>query len=47
MQYRNKKTGAVIETPCRVSGGDWEPVKAAKSTKAEKNAAKPKTEGAE
>lgn len=47
MQYRNKKTGAVIETPCRVSGGDWEPVKAAKSAKAEKTAAKPKTEGAE
>ena len=47
MQYRNKKTGAVIETPCRVYGGDWEPVKAAKSAKAEKTAAKPKTEGAE
>ena len=31
MQYRNKKTGAVIETPCRISGGDWEPVKASKT----------------
>ena len=27
MLYRNKRTGAVIETPCRVSGGDWEPAK--------------------
>ena len=33
MLYRNKRTGAVIETPCRVSGGDWEPVKAEKAAK--------------
>lgn len=39
MQYRNKKTGAVIETPCRISGGDWEPVKASKTTKADKEKA--------
>ena len=24
--YRNKKTGLVIETNCRVSGEDWEAV---------------------
>ena len=24
MLYRNKKTGAVIETDCLISGGDWE-----------------------
>lgn len=26
MQYRNKRTGAVIETPCAVSGENWERV---------------------
>ena len=25
MLYRNKKTGAVIETDCLISGGDWKP----------------------
>lgn len=39
MQYRNKKTGAVIETPCRISGGDWEPVKSSKTAKADKEKA--------
>lgn len=39
MQYRNKKTGAVIETPCRISGGDWEPVKLSKTAKADKEKA--------
>lgn len=24
MQYRNKRTGAVIETPCAVTGENWE-----------------------
>lgn len=24
MKYRNKKTQAVIETACIISGGDWE-----------------------
>ena len=28
MLYRNKKTGAVIETDCLISGGDWESDKA-------------------
>ena len=28
MLYRNKKTGAVIETDCLISGGDWGPDKA-------------------
>lgn len=46
MLYRNKRTGAVIETPCRVSGGDWEPVKAEKAAKP-KAAAKGKPEAAE
>lgn len=23
MQYKNKRTGVVITTPCTVSGGDW------------------------
>lgn len=26
MEYRNKVTGAVIQTDCTVSGGDWEAV---------------------
>ena len=39
MQYRNKKTGAVIETPCRISGGDWEPVKSSKTAKSDKEKA--------
>ena len=24
MIYRNSKTGAVIDSPCVISGGDWE-----------------------
>jgi hypothetical protein len=28
MLYRNKKTGAVIETDCLISGGDWGPDRA-------------------
>lgn len=24
MIYKNTKTGAVIESPCNISGGDWE-----------------------
>lgn len=46
MLYRNKRTGAVIETPCRISGGDWEPVTAEKAAKT-KTASKEKTEAAE
>lgn len=36
MIYRNKKTGAEIETKCIVTGGDWELVesKPAKTEKA-------------
>ena len=25
MNYRNIKTGAVIDSPCPISGGDWAP----------------------
>lgn len=31
--YRNKKTGATIETPCKISGGDWEEAKTSKRRK--------------
>ena len=24
MIYKNMKTGAVIDSPCTISGGDWE-----------------------
>lgn len=24
MIYKNMKTGAVIDSPCNISGGDWE-----------------------
>lgn len=34
MRYRNEKTGAVIETTCVVSGGDWKVVPAENSGKA-------------
>lgn len=27
MRYRNTKTGNVIESPCVIVGGSWEPVK--------------------
>lgn len=23
MEYKNTKTGAIIDSPCRISGGDW------------------------
>ena len=42
MLYRNKRTGAVIETECAVSGGDWEPAKRPEPVKTEKPAAVPK-----
>ncbi|EKF50913.1 hypothetical protein [Lactococcus garvieae] len=25
MQYKNQKTGVVIDTPCIINGGDWVP----------------------
>ncbi|MDO5415246.1 MAG: hypothetical protein Q4F78_07250 [Bacillota bacterium] len=28
--YRNKKTGATIETPCKISGENWQRVQAPK-----------------
>lgn len=42
MLYHNKRTGAVIETECAVSGGDWEPVKKPEPAKSEKLTAVPK-----
>lgn len=36
MQYRNTKTGAIINSSCVVSGGDWvseEPVKTVAASK--------------
>ena len=35
MEYRNVKTGAVIDVNSEL-GGDWEPVKASAAQKAEK-----------
>lgn len=29
MQYRNRKTGSIIDIKSRLSGGDWEPVEPA------------------
>lgn len=31
--YINKKTGAVLETGCKISGGDWQLKPSQKSTK--------------
>lgn len=41
MLYRNKKTGAVIRSQCRISGANWEEVKASAGKSA---AAQEKTE---
>lgn len=35
MTYRNIKTGAVIDSPCPISGGDWVPEEPAKIVAAE------------
>lgn len=32
MFYRNKKTGASFESPCKITGGDWEEVMEAEIT---------------
>ena len=32
-KYRNKKTGAVLETECKISGGSWEKVVAKNTSK--------------
>lgn len=53
MLYRNKKTGAVIETDCLISGGDWVPDKADSApddsseadTETDPPSAKPKRKG--
>lgn len=37
MKYLNKRTGAVIDVPCRVEGPDWEEV--TEAAKAEPEAA--------
>lgn len=42
MLYRNKKTGTVIRSQCRISGANWEAVKAPAektATNAEQSAA--------
>ena len=31
MKFLNKRTGAVLDVPCRVEGPDWEEVKEAKA----------------
>lgn len=36
MIYRNSKTGAVIDSPCVISGGDWVEEKAKPEKKEEK-----------
>lgn len=28
MIYKNRKTGASFDSPCKITGGDWEEVKA-------------------
>lgn len=41
MKFLNKRTGAVIDVPCRLEGPDWEEVTEAKEApKAEKAPAK-------
>lgn len=39
MKFLNKRTGNVIDVPCRLEGPDWEEVKDAKEEKAEPEAA--------
>lgn len=41
MQYRNTRTGALINTACAVSGGDWEEVKPAPASAAPAQEKKP------
>ena len=42
MIYINKKTGAVVETDCTVSGGDWELQKPQKGKAKKRKKAKQK-----
>ena len=39
MKFLNKRTGVVLDVPCRVEGPDWEEVKDTKTAKAEPEAA--------
>lgn len=41
MKYRNRKTGATLETCSTISGGEWEPVEE-KTSSTEKPATKEK-----
>lgn len=43
MRYRNKRTGAVIETTSRISGGDWVEMVAATPEKKAENVTKTET----
>ena len=47
MVYRNKRTGAEIDVPCAVSGGEWEQVKEVKPRKKTKAAEDEKADDAE
>ena len=38
MKILNKRTGAVIDVPCRLEGPDWEEVTEAKATEPKKEA---------
>lgn len=42
--YRNKKTGATIETPCKISGGNWEEAKTSKRKRKKGEVVEPATE---
>lgn len=48
MKYRNKKTGIVIDTPCKIQGDLWERVNdsgAGKKKSSQKPEAEPQEEG--
>lgn len=36
MKYRNTKTGAVIDVPSKITGGNWQAVESAKEAVVEK-----------
>lgn len=37
MRYKNTKTRAIIDSPCKISGGDWMEIKEALEKTAEEN----------
>lgn len=37
MKYKNTKTGAIIDSPCKISGGDWIEIKETLEKTAEEN----------